>query len=187
MDGYIYCMSTQAMPGVVKVGMTTRTPDIRIKEANSAFGIRPGWRIDVAKKVSNVKQKEALLKRILAPHRVLEVSAREQFTVSVNTVAELFALIDGEIWTPRVNRRVEPTEPFEGHVYNAKGGIIHGMRIDYTERSLFPPCRVEGCQCKDLKPVDFRKHIQKVDKERRDCQNSKPFPRPIVRKRGSKF
>ena len=180
-------MSTQAMIGVVKVGMTTRTPDIRLKEANSAFGIRPGWRIDVAKKVSNVRQKEALLKRILAPHRVLDVAAREQFTVSVNTVAELIALMDGEIWTPRLNRRVEPNEPFEGHVYNLNGGNIHGMRLTYKERSLFPPCRVEGCQCTDLKDLHFRNHIQQVDKKRRDDHNSKLFPRPRIRNRGIKI
>jgi hypothetical protein len=184
-------MSTQAMTGVVKVGMTLRTPEIRLKEANAAFGIRPGWRIDVAKKVSNVRQKEALLKRILAPHRVPDISAREQFTVSVNTVAELFALMDGEIWTPRVNRRVQPTEPFEGHVYNTNfkdegDCIIHGMRIKYTERSLFPTCKIEGCNCKDLNLSPFVKHLHKLDKERRDQHNSR-FPRPIVRKRGSRI
>ena len=178
-------MSTQAMPGVVKVGMTLRTPDIRLKEANAAFEIRPGWRIDVAKKVTNVHQKEALLHRILAPYRIVDIPAKEQFEVSVNMVAELIALMDGEIWTPRLNRRVEPNEPFEGYVYNREGAIINGMRVDYKERSIFPPCRIEGCQCtvRKLKRVPFIRHVQDVDRIRRDEHNSKVLPRPRVRVR----
>lgn len=31
-DGYIYCFSNQSMPGIVKIGMTTRTPGERAKE-----------------------------------------------------------------------------------------------------------------------------------------------------------
>jgi hypothetical protein len=169
------------MPGVVKIGYTKKDPSFRLKFANSTFGIRPGWRIDVAKKVTNVHQKEALLHRILAPYNICDkdISAKEQFNVSVNMAAELIALMDGEIWTPILDRRVEPNEPFEGYVYNREGAIINGMRVDYKERSIFPPCRVEGCQCKvlNLKKIDFIRHVQDVDRIRRDEHNSKILPK----------
>ena len=36
MLGHIYCFSNPSIPGILKVGMTDRTPEIRLIEANSS-------------------------------------------------------------------------------------------------------------------------------------------------------
>ncbi len=55
MSGYIYCFSNPSMPGILKVGMTERTPEIRLFEANCPDTWRPPtpYKIVVAKKVLN--------------------------------------------------------------------------------------------------------------------------------------
>jgi len=56
-SGYIYILSTRALPTYLKIGMTHRPVAIRAKEINSAtgliipFGIRASWRVDNAKDV----------------------------------------------------------------------------------------------------------------------------------------
>jgi len=40
-DGYIYCFSNPSMPGILKVGMTERTPVTRLGEANASDTWRP--------------------------------------------------------------------------------------------------------------------------------------------------
>ena len=58
-EGYIYCFSNKSMPGILKVGMTERTPDVRLNESNNSDTWRPPtpYKIEFAKKVSNPKQK----------------------------------------------------------------------------------------------------------------------------------
>lgn len=34
-DKYLYCFSNQSMPGILKVGMTKRTPEIRLKRSQN--------------------------------------------------------------------------------------------------------------------------------------------------------
>jgi len=97
-DGYIYCFSNQSMPNILKIGMTERTPDIRLKEANISDTWKPSpFKIEFAKKVSNPSQKEKTLHTILKKYRVN--SRREFFHVLLEEVRTLFDLIDGEMWT----------------------------------------------------------------------------------------
>ena len=65
--GYIYCFSNISMPGILKIGMTERLPDERLKEANRSDTWRPPtpYKIEFAKKVYNPKQKETTLHTIL--------------------------------------------------------------------------------------------------------------------------
>lgn len=58
-DGYLYCFSNQSTPGILKVGITERTPEIILNEANRSDFWRPPtpYNIEFAKKVLNSKQK----------------------------------------------------------------------------------------------------------------------------------
>jgi hypothetical protein len=100
-DGYIYCFSNPSMPGIIKVGMTERTPEVRLSEANASNTWRPPtpYKIDFAKKVSDASGKEKTLHTLLEQYKDRINPRREFFRVSPEEVRKFFDLMDGEIWT----------------------------------------------------------------------------------------
>ena len=99
-DGYIYCFSNQSMPGILKVGMTERTPEARLSEANASDTWRPPtpYEFEFAKKVSNSSGKEGTLHTLLERHTERINTRREFFRTSTEEVRNFFDLIDGEWW-----------------------------------------------------------------------------------------
>lgn len=111
-DGYLYCLSNQSMPGILKVGMTERTPEIRLNEANSSDTWRPPtpYKIEFAKKVYNPKQKETTLHTLLSQYTERINPKREFFRVSKEEVNTFFDLIDGDLWIERVEKEEDEEE-----------------------------------------------------------------------------
>lgn len=99
-EGYIYCFSNPSMPGILKVGMTERTPEIRLDEANASDTWRPPtlYQIEFAKKVCNASAKEKTLHILLEQYTNRIHPRREFFRVSREEVLKFFDLIDGEEW-----------------------------------------------------------------------------------------
>lgn len=99
-EGYLYCFSNVSMPGILKIGMTERNPEIRLNEANSTDTWRPPtpYMIEIAKKVNYPKKKEITLHKILSQYSERINPKREFFRVSIEEVKTLFDLIDGELW-----------------------------------------------------------------------------------------
>jgi hypothetical protein len=93
--GYVYCLSNASMPGMLKVGMTRRTPDTRIAELFTT-GVSVPFVIEVAKRVTNPMAKERIIHRLLSADRVN--SKREFFTTSTDTIRDIFELMDGVYW-----------------------------------------------------------------------------------------
>ena len=104
-DGYLYCFSNDSMPGILKIGMTDRTPEIRLNEANSSDTWRPPtpYKIEFAKKVLNSKQKEISLHLLLSQYTERINPKREFFRISPEEVKMFFDIIDGEIWNNNMN------------------------------------------------------------------------------------
>lgn len=100
--GYVYCFSNAAMPGILKVGMTLRTPEDRLAEANGngTATFRPPcpYVIEFAKRVHEPKEKERVLHHILDKYTSRVNPRREFFRASVKQVRELFQLMDGKEW-----------------------------------------------------------------------------------------
>jgi len=111
--GYIYCLSNESMPAIVKVGMTKtsqRNPDIRAKELSSTSGVPTPFKVEFAKEVSNPKQKETTLHKLLSQYTLQVNPKREFFRVSPEEVMTFFDLIDGEMW---VKNQLEEEEEEE--------------------------------------------------------------------------
>ena len=99
-EGYIYCFSNSSMPGILKIGITERTPDIRLKEANVSDTWKPPtpYVIEFAKKIYNPKEKETTIHILLTQYTERINSRREFFRVSLEEVKIFFKLMDGELW-----------------------------------------------------------------------------------------
>ena len=100
-QGYVYCFSNKSMPGLLKIGMTKKSPVERLKDANSTDTWRPPdpYVIDFAKFVNEPKIKEKLLHKILAQYTERVNPKREFFRVPVIEVLTLFELMDGDMWS----------------------------------------------------------------------------------------
>ena len=94
-EGYVYAMNNEAMPGLIKIGMTTDTPEERAKELSSATGVPFPFKVIVCKKVHNPKVKEAAIHELLSTLGFRVNERREFFNCSLQVVDHLFALIDG--------------------------------------------------------------------------------------------
>lgn len=78
--GFVYVLSNPAMPGIVKIGMTQRDPDVRLREINSATGVLP-FSIEAVIASRNAKWTEREVHSRLTGKRVRE--NREFFRVPV--------------------------------------------------------------------------------------------------------
>jgi len=103
------------MPGILKVGMTERTPEARLCEANASDTWRPPtpYKIEFAKKVSNPSQKEKTLHTLLEQYTDRIHPRREFFRVSQEEVRKFFDLMDGEMWTETCEKDEEEEEEEE--------------------------------------------------------------------------
>lgn len=96
MAGYIYCLTNDCMPGVVKVGMTNslhRTPEMRAKELYTT-GVPMPFEVAIKKRVHNPNNKEKQLHKLLSKYTERINSSREFFRTTPSIVLEFFNLID---------------------------------------------------------------------------------------------
>jgi hypothetical protein len=103
--GYLYCFSNPSMPGILKIGMTMRSPPARLKEANSSYTWKPPtpYVIEVAKRVFHPKRKEKALHELLETYAERVSSKQEFFRVSLETVNSFLDLMDGDRWEPAMD------------------------------------------------------------------------------------
>jgi len=91
--GYVYCFSCESMPGIYKIGMTTRNVEDRLVEANkpSTWKIPDDFKHILSKRVCNPYKKEQLIHKILKDYRVTH--RREFFKLPLVQIKCLFALL----------------------------------------------------------------------------------------------
>lgn len=136
-DGYIYCFSNPSMPGILKVGMTERTPSIRLGEANASDTWRPPtpYKIEFAKKVLNASAKEKTLHILLEQYTNRINPRREFFAVSPEEVRKFFDLIDGEMWAETSIGGEEEEEYTEEEEEGGENNIISSSKLEKEART----------------------------------------------------
>jgi hypothetical protein len=87
MEGYIYCLSNESMPGLLKIGMTRRTPENRVKELHTT-GVPSIFKIEYSRKVNKPKEIERMIHKELKHFRVKD--NREFFKISTSDAISLF-------------------------------------------------------------------------------------------------
>jgi hypothetical protein len=127
-EGYIYCLTNEAMPGLVKIGeihTEGRTPEDRIRELYTT-GVPFPFTIEFAKRVKNPAQAEARIHAFLNDKRLNP--RREFFKTTPEVVSKLFDLIDGEMWVP--------TDDDETNETTSNTNTISKMNQVFTEGLL---------------------------------------------------
>lgn len=121
--GYVYCMTNPSMPGLVKVGMTARTPNERLSDANAADTWRPPtpYQLEFAKSVNNAKQKEIVLHRLLTQYTERVNPRREFFRTTPDVIRAFFDLMDGEYWVEPQASNAEDTSDLQSDTESVDG------------------------------------------------------------------
>ncbi len=98
--GYVYCFSNECMPGILKVGMTERKPEDRLRDANRANTWTPPtpYKVEMAKQVYYPKQKEMAIHKLLDIYGKRINPKREFFRSNVDEIRSIFDIIDGEYY-----------------------------------------------------------------------------------------
>ena len=133
------------MPGILKVGMTNRTPVIRLGEANASDTWRPPspYKIEFSKKVSDASAKENTLHTLLEQYTERIHPRREFFRVSPEEVRKFFDLMDGEMWVETRKEEGEEEEEEEGEEEEEEEGE-EDTSSDSVPR--VKPSGVKGCR-----------------------------------------
>lgn len=79
--GYVYLLSNPSMPGLIKIGSTTRRPDDRKNELSRATGVPTPFRLEAWTWAKDVLKAERAVHAKLRKHRVNE--GREFFRIDV--------------------------------------------------------------------------------------------------------
>lgn len=90
---YVYAVTNKAMPGLIKIGMTSQDPEIRIAQLFTTAVPFPFDPVAVVR-VTDGRTVERLLTRVFGPARVN--SQREFFEIDVDQVAAAMGLLGEE-------------------------------------------------------------------------------------------
>ena len=86
-EGWIYVLSNPSMPGIVKIGMTTISPELRCKELSSSTGVPTPFVLQKAFHVDKPREVEKYIHQKLSLFRISD--RREFFEVAVSAVADV--------------------------------------------------------------------------------------------------
>jgi hypothetical protein len=150
MEGYLYCFSNKSMPDILKVGMTERTPEIRLSEANSSDTWRPPtqYKIELAKKVFKPKEKEITLHKLLSLYSDRINPKREFFKIPLEEVKIFFELIDGESWK-KSQEEDEETNGEESYEEESYEEDIDDEKNE-NDKSIIPYFNKQGVEMNNL-------------------------------------
>ena len=92
---YLYCLSNEAMPGIVRICISSKTPDQAINDLNSEDAPHD-YKIMFAKKVSHPMEKLKSLRTLMANDRTHP--NRDFFRTPLEHIKLIFDLMSGEPW-----------------------------------------------------------------------------------------
>jgi hypothetical protein len=92
--GYLYILSNPAMPGLLKIGLTTRTVPDRVAELSAATGVPSAFLIEAYFESSDPQEHEEAVHRKLQNRRV---AGKEFFRVSLDEAVEALRNITGNL------------------------------------------------------------------------------------------
>lgn len=99
-QGWLYCLSNPAIPGLLKIGQTKNEPKERANQLQTT-GVPLPFKIEFAKLVKDYIKKEKILLSLLEQYSNRVNPKREFFKISREEIFAFFELIDGTYLTDK--------------------------------------------------------------------------------------
>lgn len=96
-SGFVYVLVNPALPGLIKVGKTTRTPDARSLELSGATGVPSPFIVVYEQPVSDCGRVEAFVHAELERRGHRHASNREFFSAPVHEIVALVSQVANEL------------------------------------------------------------------------------------------
>jgi hypothetical protein len=108
--GYIYVLSNPKMPGLVKIGCTTRRVEERLRELSEASGVPVPFTLEAYFESDTPEEHEAQIHRRLAAQRV---KGREFFEAETMAAVQVVQAVVGTqaVYAPRTAQVPLPSAP----------------------------------------------------------------------------
>ena len=172
MKGYIYILSNPAMPGLLKIGFTDRTPDERAAELSASTGVPLPFKVAYSLEVDSAQRLEAQIHRTLFKQRLND--KREFFNIplaeaieaadSCKAKAEAAALAYAEEWQAK-KARIAAGE----HVFMRKRGghaDINSIRGRHTRAAQIKLAKKIKANAALTQPFGKRKKAKAAPKQK---------------------
>ena len=111
MPNIVYVLTNQAMPGIVKIGMTERDDVQRRMTELYSTGVPLPFECVIARQieVTEAAKVESALHTAFGPHRINQ--SREFFKIDPEQVAVLLQVMPGQDVTPRISEEIAALQP----------------------------------------------------------------------------
>jgi hypothetical protein len=90
-DSWIYVLSNETMPNLIKIGFTDKTPDKRAKQVSRSTGVPLSFKVEYAFKCFNAHALEIELHKYLKDYRIN--NDREFFQLSIEEAKNAITLL----------------------------------------------------------------------------------------------
>ena len=126
--GYVYILKNDAMPGLIKIGKTSRDSAERARELSNATGVPAPFEVAFELSSENYEKLEKEMHKILDNHRVNR--NREFFKYSVNKAINLLKKLDTEKQNGIGPEVAIGKNRFVNHILGFLGGIFQPKSDD---------------------------------------------------------
>lgn len=132
MEGIIYLLSNPAMPGIIKIGQSSRVDvKTRMKELFSS-GVQVPFECDYAARVADIDKVERALHTAFAPQRINP--KREFFEIEAGQAIAIIKLLETADVSPEVEKQPDNIHPSE--VDAGKNLAKKRPRFNFTEMGI---------------------------------------------------
>ena len=173
-EGIIYVLTNKAMPGLVKIGKTTRNKvEIRMNELY-ATGVPLPFQCVFAGKVPDISKVEKAFHKAFGPYRINK--QREFFQIEPEQAIGLLELMSLEDMTPQVNRELYKVDQDSKEAVNSykpqKRPNMDFFEMGIPKNSVLK-CMDTGEECTVVsnKKVMFRDEVMSLTKATRISKN----------------
>ena len=157
------CVTSEAMPGYAKVGMTATSAEQRMKELDTTNMALP-FECFFAMKVPDMKKVERLLHDTFADHRVRK--NREFFSISPERVRSALMIAGGEDVTPSENIAGSVDDQQALNKAKNRRSAFNFKMVDIPYGTTLQFSRDPGAECTvvDNKRVEFEGEVSSLSK-----------------------